>query len=226
MKKSITGFNYDRKQWKLEHDSYNNLFLVRQSDPDSRYILGASRNIRALNEISENLFIVLEGYPSRGYYIRFYDISIELTEISSILFYDSYEFWSDTIVFVDGKTVYDITSGNAIDGFLSAMQYLYDNDFYDIQFIQKDSQSYFYSTAEITSNNGGKDFLQLLLDIRTCKPALPVHSTLRNSLISLTDTFTLEDLIREEKRYKRIVDLHHKEEELLEGKNILLSAFA
>ena len=105
------------------------------------------------------------------------------------------------------------------------MDYLYKNNVDIISLEQKYNHEYFYCTMEISSNYGRGDFLQFLIDTETCKPVFPVYSTLRNSLIDLSDTFTLENLIEEEEKYKEIVDYNMIKISMTAGERLLLSAF-
>lgn len=228
MEKSLSGFNYDLSKWKLVYDRYSNLYLVRLSDLNNQYNLGCKRNIRALKQISENQFIILEGYPSRKiHYLRLYNITDDdIIEVSSTSYYTTCKFWTDTVVLLDGYIVYDLQKDKTIDGYTSALEYLYDNNFYDTIFLQKDEHYYLFCTAEITSSYGGsKEYLQLVLDIENCKTVLPVYSSLRDELIDITETFTLSDLLREELNHKKIVDANMANITFSTGKKILLSAF-
>lgn len=69
------------------------------------------------------------------------------------------------------------------------------------------SNMYLYCEKVLSSSFYKKKYyLQVLFDINTLKPALPIFSSLRNSFIDLTDSFTLEDFLKEEIYYINLVD--------------------
>lgn len=71
----------------------------------------------------------------------------------------------------------------------------------------KDGNSYLYCERELGSSFYRRNYyVQILLDVDTLAPALPIYSSLRNSFIDLTDSFTLKDFLEEEIYYIRLVD--------------------
>lgn len=225
MVRKLDGFYYDKSKWKLGTKN-NRYYLTQLSNTEAPHYIGLRRNIVAVTQVSEDSIIVLEKYDS--YYLRFYSISKKgnIEEISAVSYKYSCSFWSDTMVFLDEITLYDLSKDEDVTNkYSSTMDYLYNNNFYIISLHQKGNHEYFYCTIEVSSSYGQNDFLQFLIDAETCKPAFPVYSTLRDSLIDLSDTFTLKNLIEEEEKYKEIVDEHMIEISMAAGEKVLLSAF-
>ena len=55
-----------------------------------------------------------------------------------------------------------------------------------------------------------ENYLLFVFDTETFLPALPVYSSLRDSFIKLSDSFTFTDLIEEEQKYQNFVSLYMK----------------
>lgn len=231
MVRKLKGFYYDKSKWKLERVDDREMYLVRLSNSKRRYYLGFAARITAITQVSKNLFIVLESYTlgieGTNRVLTLYKIPSngEIAKVSQVTYHRSCEFWTDTIVLLDEESLYDLSKGESIHKYYSLLSYLSKNNLSSIDLKRKDNREYLYCSKNIFSEYGRGDFLQLVIDVETCKPVLPVYSTLRDSLIDLTDTFTLKDLTNEELRYKSIVDDHMIGISMAAGEKLLLSAF-
>ena len=111
------------------------------------------------------------------------------------------------------------------NGYRSILNFLQKFDISNFSVKRKNNHEYLYCIKEVFSKYGRGDFLQFVIDIETCKTVLPVYSSLRDSLIDLSDTFTLENLIKEEQQYKEIVDANMATISISTAEKVLLSAF-
>lgn len=230
----FTEFKYDEKQWELRVEEK----LDKQYDDDVGHIkkyylrnLSTNKEYRVLKSVhwdvlaSDNTYAGLEQIDDNRILLFYQDeFSCRLavwSGCSSGCGSLSYAVWGS--LSYEGKRLVSLNSDkiwlgnwkvysireNCLIETLKPFQY------YNTEITQKTDSNgndflHIKLTLESKENDNEIDYLLFVFDTEKFMPAFPVYSSLRDSYIKLSDSFTVTDLIEEEVKYKDLVSLHMK----------------
>lgn len=212
--------NCNKEQWlAIVNESEYTYTLVNQKTLHHYILYG---DIIGIEQISDDEFLVF-SVISRDEYEpgdknRIERIQLQHSKIISIYrhdFYDNFGFLSeDTIIFYRDALLYSISKNAEVQDLarlitgvsnIDDLYYLSQRHIKSIYVKGNNYPIYLYVDYRLKNTNYSVEHLQFLLDANSLKPVTPIYSTLRNQYISLSDTFTLKDLVEEEISYLWII---------------------
>ena len=218
----FTEFKYDEEKWELVFEDILDKQCVNVGHMQMIYLRNLSTNnmfylhpsIRCDNFIYNNVYIGLEQI-SDNKFLEYYQtqFSCELIEhyfdengVESQKIHQggkSFVSLDDDKIWLQDWHVYSITAGCFIETLKP-----FDNLNTELTLkVDSNGNNFLYVKMQLSSHDYGKDYLLFVFDAKTFLLALPVYSSLRDSFIELSDSFTITDLIKEEKKYKDLITI-------------------
>lgn len=224
----------NKKQWSIKGNRdigrYN---LINKKDLTLYRIPG---DIIGIEQINDDEFLVYriiscdEWEPGNKYQIA--RVKLKDSKIILMYYYDFYHNFhfltEDIIIFDDSFLLYSISENKEDD----RLKHLFSEDksLYDCRLVKDSSISFLYDNKkdlypnylliEYKLNSGLFDiaaYLQVVIDVNSFLPVMPVYSTLRPGELYLAPSQTLGQLVEKETHYANIVgnflfDFYHKKD--------------
>lgn len=185
--------DYNDTQWEYTVDKNAEYHLVSKKDKSS-YSIGA--NIIGIKQIDDETFLIhrhaMHGTKNIG---RFkFTSNKSINEFSTN--FRKFTFLTDDTILFDNKLIYSISK----NGSVPESEWLKNKKIE----VNTDVKGKLFLFVEVCISPL-KEYVQVLVDIHNFKPVSKAYSTLRDSYITLTDSFTFDDLIKEDTYYDQIV---------------------
>lgn len=185
--------DYNDAQWEYTGDKDTGYQLKNKKDKNSYSIVGDVIGIKQIDD--ETFLIHRRVMHDTGNIGRFKLNSNKMIKEFSKNF-RKFTFLTDDTILFDNELVYSISKNAEV----SEAEWLKNKKIE----VHTDVNGKPFLFVEVCISPL-KEYVQVLVDIHDFKPVSKAYSTLRNSYISLTDSFTFDDLIKEDTYYDKIV---------------------
>ena len=208
----------NEEQWIVKGNRDNGYNLVHKTTFECHSISG---DVIGIEQITDDAFLVYRRTMRDEYQI----LRLRLQGSTIVEYkhtFQSFNFLTDDIIIFDyedtshGAELYSISKNaeiNDLNHLISGntdrhdASYLYSRNI-TLLYENEDDEYPTYLSVNYRLNNTfhSREHLQFILDVNSLKPVTPVYSTLRDKYFTLSDSFTLKDLVEEENHYLWIID--------------------
>lgn len=193
----LYGITYNEKQWSCkgsrESGSYT---FVNKKTFDSYRIYG---DIIGIEQLDDNSFLVYRRIMRDTWQISRVAFN---SKHSSLIFSEDFKnfyFLSEDTILFDNRCVYSISKNCKVEEF----EWL---KYKDLEVINDEEKNSTYLLVKEKIPFSDDAYVQVLVDINTFKPITNASSSLRNNHhIVLSDSFTFDDLVKEDSHYASII---------------------
>ena len=215
----LYGINCNEEQWCVKGDRDTGYNLVNKDTLESYSISG---DVVGIEQITNNEFLVYRNYIRNDCQILRLRLQYGITNVEYHNEFKRFKFLTEDLIIFDyedtclGAELYSIsknTQMNNLNHLISSntnrhdANYVFNRNISLIYENQNDEYPiYLYVNYRLKSTFYSKEDLQLIIDVNSLKPVTPIYSTLRNKYFTLSDSFTLKDLVEEETYYMSIID--------------------
>ena len=211
--------DYDDTQWEYKVINDFDHKLINKNDGSSYDIIG---KIIGIMQIDDETFLIHRHTPMQGICNCG---RLKLTSNKIILELDinfkKFTFLTDDTILFDNKLVYSISKNAEVPESVWLK-----NKKIEINTDTTNGKTILFVEECISPL---REYVQVLVDIYNFKPICKAYSTLRDSRILLTDSFTFDDLIKEDTYYDGIVQNYFfglYDDFRIKGQQILLKEFS
>ena len=206
MKKKLIGFSYNKKEWKILSTLGEGKYTFI-SDKFEKCIIFENDVVGILQINDDSFFITCKSSDDENLYVLY---RIKITKYSPIIVkrikFSDYQFVTDDIILFNNRRFYSISN----DGDIMTLCFLAGKN---IEIFKKSKNSK-KSVIIIKEQISETDFVGVAIDPETFLPVLTAYSSLRDQLIKLTDNFTFDDLVLEDKHYANLINSFFKSSSL------------
>lgn len=218
MAKKFCGITYNEEQWNIKGSQTVGYTIENSSTLESYPI--KMNDVIGIFQVTDNEFLIYQDItnyrgndiPQFGYSlsrIRLSESDPDSEPTTETIFSESFKdhcfLTEDTILF-DNKSVYSIKENRMLPEFewlkYKVIELKYDPD------SDEEYPESLLVTQFICRLTEHVECAMVLVDPKTFKPIKPAYSTLRDQEITLTDTYTFDDLISEDKNYEKIISYY------------------
>lgn len=187
---------YNKENWKCKFMGINYCVLLNKNNNNSYCIQG---NVIGLKQISDDTFLIHRQITTKiNHFGRFKLTSNKIIPEFSKDF-KHFTFLSDDTILFDNDLVYSISKNCEVP----ESKWIKNKR---IEVLVNDDKPYALFIEECIDPL--KEYIQVLADIHTFCPISNAYSTLRDSTIKLTNTFTFKHLVIEDTGYIKIIKNH------------------
>lgn len=187
---TLDKMEYNHTQWELTSDNK----LINKNDGNCYPILGEIIGIKQIGD--ETFLIHRRAMPNTWNIARLKLVSGKLIpEFSKNC--TKFTFLTEDTILFDNELVYSISK----NGEVPESKWIKMNNI-EVH-TDENGKPLVLFVEECVSPLG--DYVQVLVDINTFKPIHPAYSTLRDTKVPLTESFTFKDLVKEDLCYIRTI---------------------
>lgn len=214
----LYGISYNENQWSVKGSRDSGYTIVNKITFESYSISG---DVIGIEQLTDDTFLVHRRTMRDEWQIlRLKLQGSQIVEYKHT--FNHFEFLTDDIIIFDyqdsshGAELYCIsknTEENDLNHLISGNTDRHDASYVyhrDITLLYENNDDeypiYLHVNYRLNHTFHCKEHLQLILDANSLKPVTPVYSTLRDKYFTLSDSFTLKDLVEEETSYLWIID--------------------
>lgn len=208
MKKKLIGFSYNKKEWKIL-SALGERALIFTSDKLTKSI-NFDNDVVGILQINKHSFLITcKCNSDENPYILYRVIAMYSPIIMNKIKFSDYKFITNDVILFNNRRLYSISN----DVFSLAGK--------NIEVIKDSKKSALIIKKQISET----DFVGVVIDLQTFLPMPKAYSSLRDQLIELTDTFTLDDLVSEDKHYANLIKSIFKKSSLAKTNFVLQNMF-
>ena len=185
---------YNKAQWKYVDIDEIEHYLINKYDHTSYHIIG---KVIGFEQIDTDTFLIHRQFVNDIYTIGRFKLTSNKLTIEFSINFKKFTFLTDDAILFDNTFVYSISQNSEIP----ESKWLKNKK---VEIITDNISGKSILFVEVCISPF-KEYVQTLADIRSFKAFSKAYSTLRDSYITLTDSFTFDDLINEDVHYDSIV---------------------
>lgn len=196
MTNRLYGFNYNKEQWTIKNYRFNGYRIINNSTRD---FVELNDNVVGIEQISDDNFII--NASQHGGLSKFSRIKVSGSNAMEIFSkrFNYFAFLTDDTILFDGSFVYSISKNAEVE------EFKWIKPRYEISVhTTENSKKAILVKCPILSIELPHLYVMVIVDGETFKPISQAFSSLRCSLITLTDDFTFNMLVEEDENYARI----------------------
>lgn len=193
---------YNKEQWKCEGSNSTGYKLVNMASSDECYII--NDYVIGLEQIDDNSFLIHCRLTSNMYNILRLEFINGYFYITFENEFEKFQFLSDDTILFDNTMVYSISKNSEVFEF----NWLKGKNLRI--FTDKKNSRKLIQVSENVEFLGAPEYVQVYVDVENFKPITHASSTLRNNhQIVLSDSYTFNDLVTEDKKYANFIFWHN-----------------
>ncbi len=217
--KRLYGISCNEEQWCVKGNRDNGYKLVNRTTLDSYSISG---NVIGIEQILDDTFLVYRQRFMRDDW----QISREKLSDGKVIreYHHEFQYFNflteDVIIFDKDKALAGILYSISQNCEMDTMNHMLHDDsrIHDASCLSKRYITFLYDTEDSDypslllvdykpiSTHRSEEYLQVFFDPNSLQPLSPVYSTLRNQYLTLTESYTLKEIMKEENHYLSIID--------------------